>query len=132
MGGWFYNSRFGELNRVPTIAEAPYFIPGGDWHELKVPYTATRNQAIAEAKKEFPGAAQPGGSIVHNVIHYATSGNGLNFSNIGNFITGRSLWIRVSEGILGGALILIAVSKLGGNSRVGQAATSVARKVKIL
>jgi len=49
-----------------------------------------------------------------------------------NFLTSRSLWIRIAEGVLGGAFILIALTELGGNTKIGHAATKAGKAVKLL
>jgi hypothetical protein len=51
---------------------------------------------------------------------------------LGSFLTQRSLWIRVAEGILGGALVIVAVSKLGGESKIGRAATKAGKAAFLL
>jgi hypothetical protein len=117
MAGWFYNQYSGSLNRVPTIGEAPYLIPGTGWHELHIPYSSTRDQAIADAKKEYPNGATPGGSLVGNAAQDIIGG-----------VNAGSVLLRVGEVILGIVLIAVGVAKLTGTSNIISTALKVAPK----
>lgn len=123
MGAWFYNSVNGALNRVPTAVEWTYELPlvRHEWHKLHIPYTDTRAQALADAAKEYPGGAKPGGPVVQNLIGDATSG-----------ITKGASWARVAEVVLGLALLIVGLAKLAGNTQVGRVATSIGTKAALL
>lgn len=61
------------------------------------------------------------------------------FPTTGNLVQGlfsgatsRAFVVRLVEGLLGGAIIIVAVAKIGGNSKIGQAATKAGKAVKIL
>lgn len=125
MSGWFYNSTSGSLNRVPTLLEGPYLAgePLG-WHELKISYNSTRDQAIAAAEQEFPGGATPGGSLLGNaaqdVVKAAVPKYSLQAS-------GFSGWfMRGVKMIFGGILMILAVSRLTGlDNKVTQLASNI-------
>lgn len=53
-------------------------------------------------------------------------------SILGDFLTQRSLWVRIAEGVLGAGFLVIAAAKIGGNSQVGKTAQAIGSKVKIL
>lgn len=75
--------------------------------------------------KELQGAGEgigaAGGSLLQNPL-----------AALGQFLTQRSLWVRIAEGVIGTAFIIVAVAKLGGSSQAGKAATKVGKAVKIL
>lgn len=128
MSGWFYNDVSGTLNRVPTLLEAPYLIPGTGWHELHISYNATLAQAKAEAAKEFPTGATPGGGVAGNIAGQAAQATGgasflAPLGDVGNFfhaLTQSSTWVRVGEVALGGILIYVGARALSqGSSAVG-------------
>jgi hypothetical protein len=116
MAGWFYNEFSGVLNRVPTLLEAPYLIPGTGWRELKIPYKSTRAQAVADAGKEYPASATPGGSLAGNAGKDATKAGSAVGSGITAIFTQRSLWVRIVKVAIGAAMIIVGLSKLSGVS----------------
>ena len=107
-GAWYYNDMSGVMNRVPSLLEGPYLTAFG-WHKLNISYCATRDQAIAEAKKEFPNGANPGGSIGGN-IGKAVGGA------VGNAVLSPlfqgNIWIRVAEVVLGLVLVAVGLAKM--------------------
>jgi len=130
MGGWFYNDKSGVLNRVPTIGEPPYLIPGIGWHELRIPYTSTRNQAINAAKLEFPGGANPGGSLENNLTANTPLAP---LGSIGDFfhrLTEKETWTRVGEVALGGILIYAGIRALSSGTAAGVATKHATAPVK--
>jgi hypothetical protein len=133
VSGWFYNSASGSLNRVPTALEPPYLIPGIGWHELKIPYSASRDQAIADAKKEYPQGAPPGGKLKDALGHDLVSGAGLApLASVGDFfhrLSEKQTWIRVGEVVGGGILLFIGVRALAsGSPTVGSGARKAVTK----
>lgn len=128
MAGWFYNSLTGSLNRVPTIAEGPYLLPGTGWHELRIPYTSTRQQAINAAKLEFPGGPTPGAPILQNIVPGGTA-----IGAIGDFfhrLTEGETWIRVGEVALGAILIYAGVRALSSGTQAATATKTVTTPAK--
>lgn len=133
MSGWFYNEHSGTLNRVPTALEPPYLIPGLGWHELHIPYSATRQQAIADAAKEYPNGAPPGGPLKGALGHDIVQGAGLApLASVGDFfhrLTESQTWIRVGEVIGGGIVVYVGLRALAsGSSTVGTGARKAVTK----
>jgi hypothetical protein len=114
--------------------EPPYLIPGLGWHELKIPYSASRQQAIADAKKEYPQGAPPGGDLKGALGHDVVQGAGLApLTSIGDFfhrLTESQTWIRVAEVIGGGLVLFIGVRALTSQTAVSTATKSVTRPAK--
>jgi hypothetical protein len=121
MSGWFYNEFSGVLNRVPTALEAPYRIPGTGWRELKIGYNSSRNQAVIDAKKEYPGSASPGGSLAGNAAHDAAKDifHGLNLSEILR---------RIAEILLGLVLLGVGIARMTGAENAISKAAKTAGK----
>ena len=133
LSGWFYNDLSGSLNRVPTALEPPYLIPGLHWHELHISYNAPRAAAIAEAKKEFPNGADPGGPLTGALKHDVVQGAGLApLASVGDFfhrLTESQTWIRVGEVVGGGIILFIGVRAMAqGSSAVGSGARKAVTK----
>jgi hypothetical protein len=133
MSGWFYNEHSGTLNRVPTALEAPYLIPGLGWHELHIPYSDSRQQAIADAQKEYPNGAPPGGPLKGSLGHDIVQGAGLApLASVGDFfhrLTESQTWIRVGEVIGGGIVLYVGLRALAsGSSTVGTGARKAVTK----
>jgi hypothetical protein len=99
-------------NALPAGAE---FIHG--------PYT-TKAQADAQlAKLQKPNI--PGVLGIPGAPNLSLS------SFLGQF-TQRALWIRIAEATIGALLIIVGVTKLAGDSPIGKAAKTVAKKARVL
>jgi hypothetical protein len=79
---------------------------------------------FAKGVGESPGASALAGA--GNLV------SGAGITGFLQSLTARSLWVRIAEGIIGGALIIIAVSKLAGDTSVGRAATKAGKVVRLL
>ncbi len=134
---WYYNTSSGMLtHQTGTIANITGWLnthtPGLGWHQLRVANSASFAQAAAEAVKEFPHAAAPTGdtgqAVKQQVASEVPGGSAL--VTTGQFLgklNERQTWVRITEGALGLALILVAFSHMTG---VGSK-TPIGRALKI-
>ena len=74
----------------------------------------------AEALGQIPGAAAKGANQVYQNLDPAQWLN-----KLGNFFSSRSSWVRIAEGVLGLALVLVAVSHLAEGTAVGNVVKKV-------
>lgn len=69
-----------------------------------------------------PGIVQPG-NVAQGAGTAASAGSSV--AGILQGLTARELWVRVAEGVLGLALVLVAVAELGKGTGIGKAAKAV-------
>lgn len=69
---------------------------------------------------QIPGAAAKGAQSVYQNLDPAQWLN-----KLGNLFTSRGTWVRVAEGVLGLALVLVAVAELGKGTAIGNAVKKV-------
>jgi hypothetical protein len=119
---WYYNTESGQLENTSQALAVTSNLGLGGWHELNIPGTDTGVQAAAAAKAEFPKAATPSYAPVTpaKVAQGAAGEAGVPLSGIdavgalANDLTTQNLWIRVGKIVIGGALLLIGISRLTG------------------
>jgi len=122
---WFYNSVSGAVISEPAIGDTiQAHLPG--WHgpfsskQAALDYYASNSAAN-------PGWKAPTGFAgnVGNTVGAAASAAGGSVLDVLKGLTARELWVRIAEGALGIALILVAVAELGKGTAIGKAAKMV-------
>jgi len=121
---WFYNSISGSVIDEPAFGDTiQSHLPG--WHG-PFPSKQAALDYYTSNKTANPGWKAPAG-LAGNVVN--TVGSAVpGATSILSFLTGltaRQLWVRVAEGVLGLALLLVAVAELGKGTGIGKAAKAV-------
>lgn len=142
---WLYNSKTGDVehqNEAEYLADAASNIAG--WSgltKLPIPDSDTTAQAVAYVQAQqkagkLKGAAPTTSNATanQNAENYVASTvpGGSDVVAVGNFLsdlTQVNLWIRVAKMILGGALIIVGISKMTGASNV---ITQAAEKIPVV
>jgi hypothetical protein len=117
--GWYYNDVSGDVvhaSAFTSIGEG--IVPG--WHG---PYAT---QALAIAHKGTVGATAKANETVPGSVA-AAGGNAASNGLLPSGLFTRALWLRIAEGALGAALILVGVAKLA----EGTPTAAAIRKVPI-
>lgn len=96
---WFFNTLSGALVGASGISALVYeAVPS--YHKLKVPDSATRAQAAADAAKEFPAAPpatdSPATAASQLPAGATANASGVNFSSIQNALT--AFYDKVTDG----------------------------------
>lgn len=134
---WYYNCSSGILTlQTGTLAKITGFVnthtPGLGWHELPTPESGSVAQATSDAERLFPHCKTPTTSTskaLQNQTGAEIPGGGAIVS-IGQFLgklNQRETWVRIAEGTLGIAIILVALGHITG---VGTK-TPVGRALKV-
>lgn len=85
---------------------------------------AAENWVASNGGETFIPGTQAPLNAANNAIN-ATTGVGTDFYSLAKGLTARQLWVRVAEGVLGLALLLVAVAELGKGTGIGKVAKAV-------
>lgn len=128
---WYYNTESGQLENTSQALAVTSNLGLGGWHELNIPGTDTGAQAAAAAKAEFPKGATPSYAPV-TPAKVATTAAGeagvpaTGINAIGDFfnnLSSQNLWIRAAKIVIGGTMLIVALSNMSGaSSAVGKVA----------
>jgi hypothetical protein len=124
---WFYNTESGELTNGNNLENLGNNLVGGlGWHELNIPGSATKAQAVAAAKAEFPKGKAPTTSVAKGIENTTPAADiTSDAAAVTTFLGDLSFsgtWVRVAKVAIGSVLVIVGLMRMTGTDEAAAAA----------